>query len=135
MPGDVIQKFDGASVDGDATFGRLASGTAVDRDVSVVVLRDGRPIELSIRPRKREPNAMPITRQTQRLDWAGVTFANDGDSIRVAAIVAGVETPFVIGTRIARVNGRAVADVATLLSVLHGGAGKPLDIDVSPAQN
>ena len=27
MPGDVIQKFDGVDVDGDATFGRLASLT------------------------------------------------------------------------------------------------------------
>lgn len=130
MPGDVVKTFDGVPVESDATFYRLVGATVAGREVPVVVDRAGQTLSIALTPAKREPNVAPVTTATQRLTWAGVTFANADGGVRVSAVTDGLSTPFTVGSVVRSINGQPTPTLAELLAALHAHAGETLDVQL-----
>jgi serine protease Do len=129
--GDIVLSFDGKPIASDIDFIRLAGDCAIDRDVSLKVLRDENPIDVSIRPRLRVLPIDPVSQASQRLVWAGVTFANHhGKGVVVINVDERADTLLKDGQVVSHVNAKPVNNLVDLLNVLYAHAGEALEMEV-----
>jgi S1-C subfamily serine protease len=131
IEGDVVLEVGGKPVESDRQFLQLAGACQIDQPVSITVRRAGSLQSLLLSPTRRPLPADPVTRQTQRFVWAGVTFVNDEHAVRVSSVDAGATMPLEAGAIVRRIEGEAVPDVATLARILHANAGQTLALDVA----
>jgi S1-C subfamily serine protease len=113
---------------------------AIDKIVKVQASRDGQPITLSLRPRKRQVSPTAICRDTQRLRWHGMLLgpipAKSVSGEAVASSSTGVmvfgiddtnavrKDDVVVGSIITAVAGHAISDVLSLQKLVND---TPLD--------
>jgi len=140
-PGDIVYWFDGIAVKDSDQFVRIVGRSqAIDKIVKVQASRDGQPITLSLRPRKRQVSPTAICRDTQRLRWHGMLLgpipAKSVSGEAVASSSTGVmvfgiddtnavrKDDVVVGSIITAVAGHAISDVLSLQKLVND---TPLD--------
>jgi S1-C subfamily serine protease len=84
--GDVVLSVNGHPIPDDDAFSRVIAECAVDEALLLKVLRAGEQVELSVKPRKRELVALPVTKYTASLHWAGATFRTKFEGDRAVGI-------------------------------------------------
>ncbi len=122
-PGDVVVAFDGRAVEAADAFVRAVGTTAVARPVAVVVRRDGREVTASVTMRKRPMPVAAVTRDSQRLRWAGLLLGSSAGTPGVAVLAVGEDSPFARrvtrGTVVRSIAGRPVRSVAELQDAVN----------------
>ncbi len=96
--GDVIVRFDGAAIKKSSDLSLIVARTSVGKAVDVMVLRDGRPVSLTVRIGKlrddeamvalERGNELGLTVREMNRQFSGVPGAQD----RQGVVVTGVET-------------------------------------------
>jgi PDZ domain-containing secreted protein len=128
--GDVVLKLDNKQIRSELDFIRMTSMCTTDRDVPLLIQRDTKEFECSIRPRRRTLPIEPVTQSTQSFCWAGVRFENHEHGVVVVEVMRGAITPLAKGSVLAAINDRPICELADLLEALHNGAGGSLKIDL-----
>ncbi|CAN5402348.1 Do family serine endopeptidase [soil metagenome] len=71
-PGDMLVSLSETILRDSEQFVRVVGNTAVDRAVSLKMMRDGKPIDLEVTLRRRPSRSVAVTQELQRLRWRGL---------------------------------------------------------------
>jgi serine protease Do len=140
-PGDIVYAFDGVAVTDSAEFVRVVGrAQVIERNVKVLLSRDGQLTTLSIKPRKRTLSPLAVCHDTQRLRWHGMLLgpipAQSASGEAVASSCTGVmvfgiddDSParkdgIVVGSIITAVGSHPISDVLSLQKLVND---MPLD--------
>ena len=148
QPGDIITRLDGQAISDSDQFVRLIGQAPVDHPLEAAVLRDGKPLALTLSTTRRPQQQVAVTRESQRLRWRGMTLGpipTHEESATAAAhpqaglMVVAIEpqSPFVKqgisqGAIIGSVAGKPVESIIQLQQILNDTA--PADCNVSLAK-
>ncbi len=124
---DIITAIDRRTIADSEGFVRVIGDAPVERPVTVSVMRAGKPLALQIKLRKRQANISAITRETQRLRWAGMLLgpAVNGEKIDgVAVLELNPDSPFARrgfreGMVIRSAAGKPIRDLCELQSIIN----------------
>ena len=82
--GDVIIEFDGKTIKDTRELVRIVGDSPVGKQVSVMVLRDGKKVSLSVKLGRLEDNiasSQPSRQRTKKVEFAGMTLSNLGREV------------------------------------------------------
>jgi serine protease Do len=141
-PGDIVYRFNGIPVTDSDEFVRIVGRSdTIDKPVKIEASRDGQPITLCVRPRKRQLSPMAVCHDTQRLRWHGMllgpipTQSASGEAVAslssAGVMVFGIDDDsparrdgIAVGSVITAVAGHAISDVLSLQKLVND---TPLD--------
>jgi S1-C subfamily serine protease len=141
---DIITAIDHIAITDSDTFVRTIGNASIARPVTLDVMRDGRQMSIKVTLHKRQLSTAAVTRETQRLRWAGMLVGpaiTDGRTVGVAVLDVDPASPFLKrgfheGTVIRSVAGKAVHDVAELQTIINDTPLERCDFVTAPeAQN
>jgi S1-C subfamily serine protease len=133
-PGDVVTGLNNVEVSDSDQFVQLIGRASVDEPARVQLRREGKPLTLSIKLRRRELPSVAINRANQRLRWQGMLIGpipanwDFGPVARRPAglMVIGVDPTSALsrsgvrsGAIITKVGGKAVSGVIDLQTILN----------------
>lgn len=129
---DIITAVDHRTVSDSDEFVRTIGNAPISRPVTVDLMRGGRSISILVKLSKRQADVPAVTRQTQRLRWAGMLIGpviTDGKFTGLTVLDIDPASPFQKrgiheGTVIRCVAGQTVHDLTQLQSIIND---TPLD--------
>ncbi len=124
---DIITAIDHRPVTDSDSFVRGIGAAPVSQPVTVEIMRAGKPLSVCVKLRKRDMVVAAVTRDTQRLQWAGMLvgpFMVNGKLSGVAVLDMDPESPFLKrgiheGTVIRSVAGHVVNDFSQLQNIIN----------------
>jgi S1-C subfamily serine protease len=134
--GDVIVSIAGGAVRDSEQFVRLIGGATVDLQTEVSVMRGGKPVVLTVTPKRRPMPSVAVTKELQRFRWRGLVLGpiptnwtgNGSVAIkdRIGLMVFGVDSTspmakdgLTSGSVITTIAGKPVADLLTLQRIIN----------------
>jgi serine protease Do len=133
--GDMVVAIDGVTIRDSDHFVRVVGNTPVDRAAELRVLRDGKPFELHVTPKRRALPSVAVTKELQRFRWRGLVlgpipanWAGNGIVLkdRAGLMVFGVDSAspmakdgLTSGSVITTIAGKPVSDLLTLQRILN----------------
>jgi serine protease Do len=138
-PGDLLIQMNEQPVGDTDQFVRSVGDTAVGRPVLVDLVRDGKPMSMTLVPRRRALQASAVTRENQRLRWRGLLLGPlPGGRAGVVVIAIDDNSPMRAkgvrqGSVITGFDGHAADSLVDLLGVVNEDQSPPEKCNVSLA--
>jgi serine protease Do len=145
-PGDLLVCLNRATIRDSDDFVRRISQAAVDEPAILRLHRDGKPLTVTVTPRRRPMPSVAVNRQNQRVRWRGLVltslpphWSGDPSARPTGLMVLSIDddSPLArtvsMGSIITSVAGHAVASIAELQSVIDRTPPEQWQIETASA--